>query len=48
METEEPVETMEMDDSNLALWSGVAFASGLLLLVMALFGLKKRRKEEES
>lgn len=36
------------DDSNLALWSGVAFASGLLLLVMALFGLKKRRKEEES
>ena len=29
------------DDSNLALWSGVAFASGLLLLVMALFGLKK-------
>lgn len=34
------------DYSNLALWSALAFASGAVLLVMALFGMKKDRKEE--
>ena len=36
------------DSSNLALWSALAFASGAVLLVMALFGMKKDRKEEEA
>lgn len=36
------------DSSNLAIWSCVAFASGAGLLVMALFGLRKNRKEEAS
>lgn len=34
------------DSSNLALWSCVAFGSGALLLVMALLGLRRSRKEE--
>lgn len=34
------------DYSNLALWSALAFASGAVLLVMALLGMKKDRKEE--
>ena len=36
------------DYSNLALWSCVAFASGALLLVLALLGIRKGRKEEAS
>lgn len=36
------------DSSNLALWSALAFASGAVLLVTALFGMKKDRKEEEA
>lgn len=36
------------DSSNLALWSCAAFASGAGLLVMALLGLRKSRKEEAS
>lgn len=36
------------DSSNLALWSALAFASGAVLLVMALLGMKKDRKEEEA
>lgn len=36
------------DNSNLALWSCVAFASGALLLVLALLGIRKSGKEEAS
>lgn len=36
------------DSSNLALWSCMAFASGALLLVLALFGIRKGRKGEAS
>lgn len=36
------------DSSNLALWSCMAFASGAVLLVLALLGIRKSRKEEAS
>ncbi len=36
------------DSNSLAIWSCVAFASGALLLVLALLGMKKSRKGEAS
>ncbi|HBA50876.1 MAG TPA: hypothetical protein DCZ91_24380 [Lachnospiraceae bacterium] len=36
------------DSNSLALWSCIAFGSGVLLLVLALLGMKKGRREEAS
>lgn len=36
------------DSANLALWSAVAFASGILLLILAVLWIRKDRKESRS
>ena len=36
------------DSANLAFWSAVAFASGILLLILAVLWIRKDRKESRS